>query len=172
VADASLYDANGFLKVTSLQTWQDEAVEEIVRGVSLNIRKARPLALLSVDGHPTPFASPEGRDEIRWANLGLVDYIFDMAYGEFPDVETPNLMRPRLNEPNHLVMLIDNYTERGKRLVSKDPALMMKVISYIRNRWGSGIGVYLYSMLSDEQVEAFANGIFKTKAVPAVLNSH
>ena len=165
VADAPLTDPNGVLKVPSLQAWQDEAVEEIVRNVSLSVRKARPSAVISVDGHPTPHASNEGRQEISWVNKLFVDYIFDMAYGDVPDVETPNLMRPRLNDSKRLLLLINNYDEQGKKLSPKDPSWMMRTISYIRNRWGNGIGVYLYSMMSDEQIEAFAQGIFKTEAV-------
>jgi hypothetical protein len=165
LADAPLTDPYGVLKVASLQAWQDEAVEEIVRDVSSTVRRVRPLAQISVDGHPTPYASAEGREEIRWANLRLIDYIFDMAYGDDPDVETPNLMRPRLNDPNRLIILINDYSQDGARLYSKEPTWMMRIISYIRNRWGNGIGVYLYSMLSDEQIEAFSKGIFKTEAI-------
>jgi uncharacterized lipoprotein YddW (UPF0748 family) len=172
LADAPLTDPNGVLKIASLQAWQDEAVEEIVRNVSLSIRKVRPSAVISVDGHPTPFASAEGREEIRWANSGLVDQIFDMAYGDVPDVETPNLMRQLMKDPNRLVILINNYNQNGTRLYSKEPNWMMRISNYLKNRWGNGIGVYLYSMLSDGQVEAFANGIFKTKAVPATISSN
>ncbi len=172
VEDAPLTEANGVLKIASLQAWQDEAVEEIVRNVSSCVRKVRPLAVISVDGHPTAFASAEGREEIRWANQGLVDQIFDMAYGDVPDVETPNLMRPGLVDPDKLVILINDYSEDGKRLYPKDPTWMIRVVSYIRNRWANGIGVYLYSMLSDEQVKAFADGIFKSEAAPAPIHSH
>jgi hypothetical protein len=94
-----------------------------------------------------------------------------MAYGDVPDVETPHLMRTRLNDPNRLIVMINNYNKQGKRLSPKNPDMMMSSISYIRNRWGNGIGVYLYSMLSDEQVEAFSKGIFKTKAVPKTTRS-
>jgi hypothetical protein len=172
VADASLNDANGVLKVASFQEWQAKAVEDIIREISSSVKKVRPLAIISVDGHPTPYASAEGREEIQWVELGLVDYIFDMAYGDVPDVETPHLVRTRLNEPNRLIIMINNYNEHDNRLVSKNPYLMMSSISYIRNRWGNGIGVYLYSMLSDEQVEALSKGIFKTKAVPATTYLH
>lgn len=171
LTDAPLTDRHGVLRVASLQQWQDEAVEEIVRGVSSSVRKARPSAVISVDGHPTPYPSAEGREEIRWANLGLVDLIFDMAYGDVPDIETPHLMRPRLNDPNRLIILINNYSEAGKRMHPKDPAWMMRTAKHVRNRLGNGIGVYLYSMLSDEQVEAFAEGIFKIRTVPATSKS-
>jgi len=156
----------GVLEEISLQVWQDEAVEKIVRDVSFSVRAVRPNAIISVDGHPTPNASAEGRSEVRWANLGIVDFIFDMAYGDAPDVETPNLMRSRIHDPNRLVLLVNNYQQVGKKVIPKDPIWLTRVVTYVRRRWGNGIGVYLYSMLSDAQIDELARGPFAAQAHP------
>ncbi len=165
-ADANRTNPYGVLEEGSLQAWQDEAVEEIVRGVAAAVRVARPMAIISVEGHPTPYASAEGREEVRWVNLGIVDRIFDMAYGDAPDVEMAHLIRPRLNDPDRLVLLVNNYVQHGTKLIPKDPSWMARVVTYVRRRWGNGIGIYLYSMLSDAQIDELALGPFATKALP------
>jgi hypothetical protein len=70
-----------------LQRWVDEAVESIVRDTAAQARSLKPEIVISVDGHPTPAGSREGRQEIRWANAGLVNVVYDMNYGVPPDFE-------------------------------------------------------------------------------------
>ena len=74
-----------------------------------------------------------------------------------------------LNSANlEIVDLPGNYerTEEGK-VVPREGKLVADLIGYCQREWpGNGVGLYLYSMLSDEQIEALRTGPFEEEAVP------
>jgi hypothetical protein len=163
--DAAHPNGDGTLE-PHLQKWQDEAVASIVRDVSGRVREFRPMCIISVAGNPQSYPNKEGRQESRWANKRIVDLVFDMEYADPPDVERHNLVSKQFDDPRKLVMLISNLDEKGGKPVPKDAYLLKQTVAYVRGRWGRGLGVYLYSMLSDDQVEMFADGPFSRKSSP------
>lgn len=153
-----------------IQEWQDQTVETIVRGISKAVKKIKPDLVLSVDGHPIPdFLPPnvEGRQEIRWANAGLIDVIFSMDYTREPDFEKHELVRNELKEPAKAIMLLGNYDKTliGK-VIPRKAAMLTGFTSYVQRRWPGGVGIYLYSQLSEAQIGAFASGPFNQIAKP------
>lgn len=152
----------------ALQKWQDEAVEDIVRRVKERGQAIRPGLIVSVCGYPQLSPSHEGREEIAWANAGLIDLIFNMDYNFIPDFERQQVLRHRLKDPDKLVMLLANY--QWDRVLKKhlvtDPAYLVRLINNLQYRWPGGVGVYIYSLLSDAQIEALAQGPFRLPARP------
>lgn len=149
-----------------LQKWQDEAVEDIVRRVKDKIKAIKTKAIISVDGHPLSSPSPEGRQEVKWANDGLVDVIFNMDYFPTPDFENHNVVRNRLKVPSKLIMLVANYQKGKPPHLDTDPPRLVRIIENIRSRWNNGIGVYLYNLLDDNQISALSRGPFHSLARP------
>ncbi|AJE03247.1 family 10 glycosylhydrolase [Geobacter pickeringii] len=143
-----------------LQSWQDGAVESIVREVSTQARKLRPNIVISISGQPQPYPNQEGRQEARWLNAGLADLVFDMEYANPPDAERHHLVSSQFRDPRKLVLLISNHDWATGRPVPKQPDKLAHTVDYVRERWGRGVGIYLYSMLDDEQMAAFARGPF------------
>jgi uncharacterized lipoprotein YddW (UPF0748 family) len=152
-----------------LHKWQASAVEEIVRQVKEKCRAIKPRLIISVCGHPLLGPSREGREEISWANAGLVDLIFNMDYQFIPDFERQQILRNRLKNPDKLVMLLANYQRDKvkKAHIITDPAYLVRLIDNLQYRWPGGVGVYIYSLLSDIQIKALDQGPFQRSARPA-----
>lgn len=147
-----------------LQEWQDQAVEEVVREIAHQVRELRPACRISVDGFPQEYPSPEGRQEARWANAGLVDLVFNMDYAQPPDVERHHLVAAGFRDPDKLAMLISNHDWIRGKVVPKRTEQLCRTVEYLRSRWRNGIGIYLYSMLNDAQVEGLRNGPFSEES--------
>ncbi len=150
-----------------LQQWVDQDVQAIVAGVRNSLKSFKPQLCLSVDGHPGMSPNPEGREDRVWSNDGLVDIVFDMNYGNPPDFENYDLMQSGFTDPRKLIPLLADYVQSGSTLSPKDPAVLSETVAYTRQRWGYGVAIYLYSMLSDQQIDRLANGAFKVRAKPS-----
>jgi hypothetical protein len=151
-----------------IQTWVDNAVEEIVAEVSRQGKMLKPQIITSVDGHPitanmTP--SQQGRNEVRWANKGLIDVIYNMDYRHAPDYERMDLIRRELNTAEKLIPLIANYEGIPKKGIKpRGGKKLAELTSYFLGKYPHGIGIYLYSQLTDEQVEALS-AVLQTSAI-------
>ncbi|HXY55237.1 MAG TPA: family 10 glycosylhydrolase [Nitrospirota bacterium] len=168
--DADHPKADGSLE-PHLQEWQDSVVETIIRDISRIIKALRPDCVLSVDGNPQYYMNSEGRQEARWANSGLVDLVYDMEYNEPPDVERHHLATTEFNNPGMLLLLISNYDWIDGKPVTKAANRLRRSAEYVEKRWGKGFGLYIYSLLSDEQIDMLARGPFrKTSRPPNYVN--
>ncbi|MEW6710177.1 MAG: family 10 glycosylhydrolase [Candidatus Riflebacteria bacterium] len=169
VTDVSYIDKEGAL-LPQVQQWQDEAVEAIVRDISEEGKKIKPTLVVSVDGHPTPvFYSPnsEGRQEIKWANENLIDLIFNMDYSQKPDFDTHDVVRSALYGPQKLLLLLANYDTRSGVIIPRDADFISGLTEYVRKKWCNGVGIYLYSQLSNSQIDNFASIFFQENINPA-----
>lgn len=151
--------------------WQDEAISDIVARVAEGGRKLRPELIVSIDGHvhpPTSAPGTQGRNELPWIEAGWVDVVYNMDYGEHLGFETVNAVRAATGKPQAIVDLPGNYTrDDAGSVIPRDAQLVADHISYCQRRWpGNGVGLYLYSMLSDEQIDALRAGPFEEDAVP------
>jgi uncharacterized lipoprotein YddW (UPF0748 family) len=153
-----------------IQRWQDEAVSDIVQRVSDGVRRARPHTIVSVDAYDDPDAKRrplEGRNPFLWANRGWVDVIFQMNYTKRLNVEKTEKLRQRLDNKNKLFILFANYQAMGRKQVPKPYDIMEDYIQVIRTRWPeTGIAVYLYKHLTDQQIRSLRQGAFRRQAVP------
>lgn len=153
-----------------LQRWQDNAVELIVSRIATEGKKIKPHLIVSVYGHPTPSFLPpsmQGRREIKWANKGLIDVIYNGEYSQTPDFEKHQKVKEKMKNPSKLIILLGNYekTINGK-VIPRNTNLLIKLVSYSQRRFPEGIGIYLYSMLNDDQVEKLVEENFSTRSRP------
>jgi len=168
-ADYALKHVSGGAR-ERLQKWQDKAVTQIVEVFSEKARGIKPDVVISVDGHPRPIAATrplEGRDEVKWANKGWIDIIFAMDYRERIDFETIDLVRKDLIEKNKLTVLVGNYEKKEKLVLPRSGGLVGNYAEFVKKKWpGSGVAIYLYGRLSDEQIEALRKGAFEETSIP------
>lgn len=167
-ADQRIFDARGGIE-PHMQEFSDEAVEDIVRRISKEARRLKPHLVISVDGHPRSRLLPpsdQGRHEIKWANAGLIDVIYGMSYDRNPDVEGLDVAGEELKDQSKLIMLISNFDYVKGKPVPRDAAAVSDLVTLTQRKWNRGVGVYLYSMLSDEHISVLANGPFKRAAKP------
>jgi hypothetical protein len=156
----------------NVQRWQDDAVEDIVREFSIKARGLKRDIILSVDGYPVPDssfipASQEGRQEIRWADLGLIDAVFCMDYSQSPDFHTFGDIVASIKTGVKPLLLVGNYDGRtGSGILPREPRLVANVIAYAQRRWPGGVGLYIYSLMGDPQIEALKMGPFREPARP------
>jgi uncharacterized lipoprotein YddW (UPF0748 family) len=155
-----------------IQRWQDDAVTDIVTNFSKNAKKLRPNLVISIDGVPKPsdeLRNVEGRNELKWANNGLIDVIYGMDYNEKIDFETIDQVRSGLRQPEKVVVLFGNYEKRNKKAktIPRPGELVAKYATFAQHKWpDSGVAFYLYSMLSDEQIINLRKGPFAEEAIP------
>ncbi len=151
--------------------WQDEAVADIVRRVAEEGRRLRPNLVVSVDGHihpPTTAPGTDGRNERPWIQAGWVDVVYNMDYGRTLAFARVDAVRAALDRPCAVVDLPGNYErDDDGKVVPREGKLVADQIAYCRRKWpGNGVGLYLYSMLDEAQIEALRAGPFAEDAVP------
>jgi hypothetical protein len=155
-----------------LQKWQDDAVTEIVVNFSKSAKKIKPHLVVSVDGHPRPpgaIRPLEGRDELKWANEGWIDVIFDMDYRERIDFESVDAVAEALRRPEKIVVMFGNYDKPDDQsgIIPRTGTLVASYAAFAQRKWPDhGMAFYIYNMLTDEQVAALRNGPFVEDALP------
>ncbi|MDX2253052.1 MAG: family 10 glycosylhydrolase [Nitrospira sp.] len=155
-----------------LIAWQERAVEDIVLRVSTGARALNQKIVISVDavpGHPIDLT--QGRNSVRWADSGLVDVVYMMHYEANPDWAALRRLQQSMERPEALVVLCGNYedvTVPVKAVVPRDAGKVATLLSEARKfQQGNGLGLYLYSRLSDQQVAELSAQTFEAKATPS-----
>ncbi len=157
-----------------LSTWQDRAVEDIVRRVATGARQMNPKIVISVDAYPGhPIDMTQGRNSVKWADTGLVDTVYMMHYEANPDWEALRNVQKTMKRPEALVVLCGNYEDvvvpvKKTVVIPRDARKVVELLSEARKfQQGNGVGLYLYSRLSDQQVAELAAQTFSAKAKPS-----
>jgi len=168
--DLKLKEANGF-PCSRVVQWQDDAIADIVRRVAEEGRRIRPGLILSVDGHiqpPTTGPSTDGRNEKPWIEAGWVDVVYNMDYGRTLSFARIDAVRASVGKPHAVVDLPGNYeTDDAGKVMPRDGKLVADQIAFCQRKWpGNGVGLYLYSMLDDGQIERLRAGPFREDAIP------
>ena len=157
-----------FLKpglVPTMVEWQEAAVHALVKTIAETVRGIKPGILISADVAPDVLSLDQGQNSIVWANQGLVDVLFRMDYDRAIAVKRTDSLRGRLNNPEALTLLVSNTERVNRRIVSRDGPWLAGTVTAIESRWPrTGIGIYLFSMLSDEQIGALKAGPFRVQA--------
>lgn len=153
-----------------IEAWQDEAVTDIVTRVANGARKIRPTIVISVDGHPkakNEVRPLEGRDEMAWANTGLVDVIFAMDYRKRFDEAALDVVYADLADPRKLYPLLGNYDRIDNKAVPRSGDLINKYVEYVRQKWPeNGSAFYIFNMLSDDQTDVLQKRSYAIQAKP------
>ena len=159
-----------------LVMWQDRAVEDIVRRVAIGARKLNSKIVVSVDavpGHPIDLT--QGRNSVKWADEGLVDVVYMMHYESNPDWGALRTIQTTMIRPEALVLLCGNYenvVSPTKDVVPREARKVAELLTEARRfQQGNGVGLYLYSRLSDDQVRELSTWTFSVKVGPSWLRA-
>ncbi|MCS6293009.1 MAG: family 10 glycosylhydrolase [Nitrospira sp.] len=160
--------------VAELLAWQEQTVTDIVRRIATGARKTNKSIVISVDAVPGhKLDESEGRNSVMWADTGLIDVIYMMHYEPAPDWHRLKALQAKMKRPEAMVVLCGNYERVGSLnpvTVPRESSLVSTLIEQGRNfQKGNGIGLYLYSMLSDEQITHLRNTVFTIAAKPRWL---
>lgn len=159
------------LTIKELFAWQEAAVTNIVKNVSVKARDVRPHIVISVDAHPGHRVDEvQGRNSIRWADEGLVDVVYMMHYEPRPDWDKLRTHQQRMQRPEALVVLCGNYDRpdgTNENAVSRTGENLNQLLEAARTyQAGNGVGLYLYGRLTDQQIFSLQNGVFRIPAIP------
>lgn len=158
--------ADGTLEL-HLQKWQDDAITAIVREIRDRAKAIRPQIIISTDGYPSLRPSEEGREDLRWADSGLIDIAFAMDYREVPDYERLEHIITMFKEPAKLIPILGNYEAiPPSRIEPRNPELVARAIEHTLSRTPHGIALYLYDLLTEDQIMAISRGPFREQAKP------
>jgi hypothetical protein len=159
----------GSAERSRIQSWQDEAVLDIVSKLAREARKVKPNLIISVDGNPEPGdrrRDLEGRDELSWTEKGLVDVVFNMDYRLKPDIGRIAAVRQKIGRNGTFIQIFGNYDRRDHQTIPRAGRIVSDYARYAQTHWGQdGIAYYIAQALSDEQIAALAAGPFKDPAI-------
>ena len=153
--------------VPSLIEYQETAVTSLVRTISETVKKKKPHVLISADVFAGHAPLTQGQNSISWVNDGLLNVIFRMDYFRRINLESMDATRRELNSPNRQSLLISNMSNPdeltfGQKPFARDGKWLADTISMVFKRWpDTGIAIYFYKYLTDEQILALKNGPFK-----------
>lgn len=175
LADSRLRKVPG-ANLKDLIAWQEEAVRDIVLRVSQQARKVNKDIVISVDAAPgNPIVELEGQNSMKWADEGLIDVIYSMDYQLNPDYEKLRNLQSKMKRPEALVMLCGNYDKIGpqKKAVPREARKVTENLAQARSigSGGNGVGLYLYSMLDDEQINLLSKTVFRSPGKPRWLRA-
>ena len=152
--------------VPSLIEYQETAVSALVTDISELVRAKKPRVLISADVFVGHAPLSQGQNSVSWVNNGLFDVILRMDYTRQINVASMDATRRELNNPNSQSLLISNMSNSdelslGQKHFARDGKWLADTISMISKRWPkTGIAVYFYKYLTDDQVNSLKNGPF------------
>jgi hypothetical protein len=76
------------------------------------------------------------------------------------------LIQQELKNPNNLIMLLGNYDKASSKVIPRNEVVLKQIVQYVQKKWNNGVGIYLYTRLSDRQIEMLRNGPFNQTARP------
>ena len=152
--DAALFRVAPRL-VPSLIEYQESTVTGLVRQISGEVRAVKPTVPISADAFPELTDYLNGQNSIEWVNRGDVDVLFRMDYAQNIDYASTDSVRARLKSPDRLTVIAGNYDLVSNGAVPRSGRWLVQTMREMTARWPrSGVALYLYNQLSDEQVEA------------------
>ena len=153
-----------------LIAWQAAAVTDLVSRVSTSCRRAKPNIVISMSGDPVhPLLRIEGHDSGKWADDGLIDVLYNMHYEPSPDFAALETIQSAMKRSEAMVVGCGNYEEAtpSSPVRSREPGKVAGLIRAARAiQRGNGVAIYLYSMLTDAQIDAFRTDVFARPAKP------
>lgn len=151
-----------------VKNWQEHPVESIVMTFSKLAREKKPNIKISVDMHSQTDDSTktvQGRNSIKWLKQGWIDYIFDMQYQKSIDYEYLNNFSRKLDDRSRHIVLMANYDKIDKEAIARTGSVVNALVIYNKTKTlNGGVAFYLYSRLSDEQIQSLRNGVFSSSA--------
>lgn len=141
--------------VPSLIEYQESAVTELVRKIAGAVRAVKPRVVISADAYPDLTDYLNGQNGVEWVNRGYIDVLFRMDYDKSINGIGTEAVRSRLNNPDRLTVIAGNYDLVQEGALPRSGRWLVDTLHGIASRWPqSGVALYLYNQLSDEQVEA------------------
>ncbi|SPP62991.1 glycoside hydrolase family 10 protein [Nitrospira lenta] len=141
--------------VPSLIEYQESAVTGLVRKIGEAVRAVKPRVLISADAYPDLTDYLNGQNSVEWVNRGYIDVLFRMDYDKSINGPGTEAVRSRLKNPDRLTIIAGNYDLVQDGALPRSGRWLLDTFHGIASRWPqSGVALYLYNQLSDEQVEA------------------
>ena len=150
---------------------QEAVVADVIRRVSQQRNQVKPELIISVCAAPWHQRIGQfGQNSPKWADEGIIDVIYSMQYEYNPDFEIVKQIQKRMKKPQALVMLIGNYDQSKltKVVLPRKAQRVCELLEESRKlSLRNGVGVYLYSMLSDDQIELLHQTTFHAVTKPS-----
>lgn len=169
--DSTLFKVSPAL-APSLVEYQASAVTAMVTAIAQKVRHVRPKALISADVFVGHAPLNQGQTAVEWANAGLVDVLFRMDYLRKPNIASMAVTKKELHNPDAQTFILSNMTlddelGRGEKHYPREGKWLADTIADANSRWpGTGVAVYFYKYLTDEQIEALKQGPFQKSLLP------
>jgi uncharacterized lipoprotein YddW (UPF0748 family) len=140
----------------------------LIKSITDSVRKLKPAILISADGHPDLTRYEQGQNTLDWVNRGLIDVILRMDYHPTINSIATDTSRSQMTNPKALTLLISNMAHgvdlpANQKPFARSGQWLADTITTVSTRWpDTGIAVYFYKYLSDEQIAALRTGPFRS----------
>lgn len=156
--------------VEYLISWQQEAITEMIRLIALKARGMRRDIIISASSTiPATFdLKLQGENSVKCTDVGMIDVLYNMDYRSDIDSAIIINLKTTMKRPQAVTMLCGNYdlTSDGA-VVARRGAKVAEILTEARTvNSGNGVGLYIYSRLTDEQIQTLQTTVFKTPAIP------
>lgn len=153
-------------RIKSIEIWNEEPIEYIVKTISEESKTIKPKLMLSVDSMPgARHLRMQGHDSQKWLNNRWIDTIFYMEYENDFKIEDIQLSKSKVDQPESIILLLSLYDMENPGREKKPGALIRKSINAVNRVWpNSGVAFYHYKQLTDEQVHELGSTIYSAKA--------
>ena len=159
-------------QVPTLIEYQEKAVTALIKSITDAARKLKPTVLISADGHPELTRYEQGQNSLDWVNKGMVDVVLQMDYHPTINITASDTVRSQMTNPKALTLLISNMAHGADLAPNQKPFArsgqwLASTITSIAARWpDTGVAVYFYKYLTDEQISALRTGPFQADRKP------
>ncbi len=153
-------------RIKSIEIWNEEPIEEIVKAISQKSKAIKPKLMLSVDSMPgARHLRMQGHDSQKWLNNGWIDTIFYMEYQNDFKIDDIALSKSKVSNPDAIIMLFSLYDMENPGLEKKPGSLLRKSISAAKRVWpNSGTAFYHYKQLTEDQIRELSSTVYAKSA--------
>lgn len=155
--------------VEYLIAWQQEAITDIVRLISTKARRMRRDIVISASSTvpATINLKLQGENSAKCTDIGMIDVLYNMDYRSDIDSAAIRTLQTAMKRPQAVTMLCGNYDVTSAGVVARSGAKVAQILTEARTiNSGNGVGLYIYSRLSDEQIQTLQSTVFKIPATP------
>lgn len=155
--------------VEHLIAWQQEAITDLIRLVATKTRRMRKDIVISATSTiPATFTLKlQGENSVKCTDAGMIDVLYNMDYRSDIDSAAIRTLQTTMKRPEAVTMLCGNYDITSAGVVARSGAKVAQILTEARTiNSGNGVGLYIYSRLSDEQTQTLQSTVFKIPATP------
>ncbi len=156
---------------TQWDKFREQGINALIKDVYQRVKSKYPNVAVSVTitSDQEQAAQENFQDWAAWLQGGYVDFIVPRAYVEQLQALKPVLAtwQPTVQEYSRVTFGLSDYVGKGKSEAAKTPDQLLTELQLAHDAGSHGIMIFDLDRMSDEQLQALADGPFSLPVTPA-----